>query len=91
MITSRRSFITGLTSLLVAPAIVRVESIMPVKVVKPNYVTGREILMRFNAGLDLMNQQLQYNILYTGRAFVLTEPSGIARLIHPNEIYINDK
>jgi len=33
MITSRRSFITGLTSLLVAPAIVRVESIMPVKVV----------------------------------------------------------
>lgn len=33
---SRRSFITGLTSLIVAPAIVRVESLMPVKAVKSN-------------------------------------------------------
>lgn len=30
---SRRGFITGLTSLIVAPAIVRVENIMPVKTI----------------------------------------------------------
>lgn len=33
---SRHSFITGLTSLIVAPAIVRVESLMPVKVIEFN-------------------------------------------------------
>lgn len=32
IIQSRRNFITGLTSLLAAPAIVRVQNIMPVKV-----------------------------------------------------------
>ena len=34
IITSRRSFITGLTGLIAAPAIVRAQSLMPVRVVK---------------------------------------------------------
>ena len=34
---SRRGFITGLASLVVAPAVVRVESLMPVKVMKPEF------------------------------------------------------
>jgi hypothetical protein len=35
MITSRRSFITGLAALITAPAIVRAGSLMPVKVMEP--------------------------------------------------------
>ena len=34
----RRGFITGLISLVAAPAIVRVTSLMPVKAVEPEYV-----------------------------------------------------
>jgi hypothetical protein len=34
---SRRSLITGLISLIAAPAIVRVSSLMPVKALKPDY------------------------------------------------------
>lgn len=36
MTTSRRSFITGLVSLVAAPAIVRAGSLMPVKVMSPS-------------------------------------------------------
>jgi fumarate hydratase class II len=35
IITSRRSFLAGLGALVAAPAIVRVSSIMPVKVIRP--------------------------------------------------------
>lgn len=35
MITSRRSFITGLASIIAAPAIVRAASLMPVKIIQP--------------------------------------------------------
>lgn len=52
----RRSFITGLISLVAAPAIVRVGSIMPVKVMEPVWVGmdfGREsvMFMEFNPGM----------------------------------------
>lgn len=36
MITSRRSFITGLVSFVAAPAIVKAEALMPVKVIVPD-------------------------------------------------------
>lgn len=35
MITSRRAFVTGLISLVAAPAIIRVESLMPIKQMAP--------------------------------------------------------
>lgn len=51
MISSRRSFITGLVSLVTAPVIVRASSLMPVKPVKPVWVvtagglsTGMDVL-----------------------------------------------
>jgi hypothetical protein len=40
MSLSRRSLITGLISLVAAPAIVRVSSLMPVKVIRPDIVAG---------------------------------------------------
>lgn len=40
IIQSRRNFITGLTSFIVAPAIVKVENIMPVKVIIPSTENG---------------------------------------------------
>jgi len=46
---SRRGFITGLTSLMVAPAIVRVESIMPVKFVD---IYNTRYLVDYNLGTD---------------------------------------
>lgn len=42
---SRRGFITGLVSLIAAPAIVRVGSIMPVKAI-PTNMTATEIVNR---------------------------------------------
>jgi hypothetical protein len=38
IITSRRSFITGLVALVAAPAIVRAGSLMPVKVMEPDWI-----------------------------------------------------
>ena len=67
--TSRRGFITGLISLVAAPAIVRASSIMPVRSIKmppdnvfqalvqhPN-MTATEILERF-ANLKIYRQSL---------------------------------
>lgn len=90
---SRRGFITGLASLIVAPAIVRVESLMPVKVVIPHYPTGVEILARFNAGLADMLAQAEFNIMY-GTTYVRTEwiaDKLTQTLIDPRDIYLNDK
>lgn len=42
--TTRRSFITGLVSFVAAPAIVRVSSIMPVKVVDQPWLTSEQII-----------------------------------------------
>lgn len=45
IILPRRKFLMGMAGLFAAPAIVRVESLMPVKSLK--YVTGTEILARW--------------------------------------------
>ncbi|TAL43825.1 MAG: hypothetical protein EPN91_05570 [Salinibacterium sp.] len=42
--TTRRSFITGLVSFAAAPAIVRVGSIMPVKVMEPAWLSFKEVV-----------------------------------------------
>lgn len=60
---SRRGFITGAVSLLVAPAIVRVENIMPVKAIAE---TPEEILKA------VVGYYHEFHILY-GKAFIKTE------------------
>lgn len=54
MTPSRRSFITGLISLVAAPAIVRVGSLMPVKVMGPmepaRWLTFAEVNARYGIG-----------------------------------------
>lgn len=82
---TRRGFITGLTSLIVAPAIVRVESLMPVKVIKQftldDYVKILEKQIQIN---------LEHDILY-GIQWIREEwnEHGIVRnLIRNEEIYV---
>lgn len=51
MMLSRRRLVTGLVSLVAAPAIVRVASIMPVKALPPEFVRGVNLAgMDFGAG-----------------------------------------
>lgn len=47
---SRRGFLTGLTALFVAPAIVKVENIMPVKIIKPDDLIPYKGIHVFDAG-----------------------------------------
>jgi len=46
LVPTRRSFITGLVSLIAAPAIVRVENIMPVRIVQMFEVPGTWTITR---------------------------------------------
>lgn len=75
---SRRGFITGAVSLLVAPAIVRVENLMPVKAIAQ---TPEEILKA------VVEHYYEFNptpvhILY-GKAFIKTEWINGQFLISP--------
>jgi len=87
MITSRRSFVTGLTSLLVAPAIVRVESIMPVKAIKP--LTIDEMLMEVYKSFDNANAFMDHvkNSFIYGQMW-FKKIDGELTVIPVNEIYI---
>jgi hypothetical protein len=63
-IPTRRGFITGLISLVAAPAIVRASSLMPVKLMEP------EVIMRFTSyggGFSVMCEE-QYHDLRGGAA-----------------------
>lgn len=62
MITSRRSFITGLVSLVAAPAIVKVNSLMPVK----SYMEEAYRITRENLNNSLYGDL----VAATNRAFV---------------------
>lgn len=60
---SRRGFITGLTSLIVAPAIVRVESLMPVKVIKEcSFLTLDEYINHMQIALTYGYQYFTVNV-----------------------------
>ena len=50
MISNRRTFLTGLASLIAAPAIVRVSSLMPVKALRP--ATDEEIWALLRERMD---------------------------------------
>ena len=56
---SRRGFITGAVSLLVAPAIVRVENIMPVKAVK---FIGRTFVVTDYSGGEFTGVDILYGV-----------------------------
>ena len=69
MISSRRSFITGLASLIAAPAIVRVASLMPVRGIVLD-TSPEDIYALLNKRMDecyaIMRQNMT-NCLYGGR------------------------
>ena len=61
ILASRRHFLRGLGSILAAPAIVRVQNIMPVKVLPPDDVW--ELLrMRMGAAAELLRKQIDDNL-----------------------------
>jgi hypothetical protein len=70
IIHNRRAFITGLVSLLAAPAIVRASSLMPVKVMLPHYHIGDIITFK-----DYMNK---YGTL---QKFVVTADNRCKRFV----------
>ena len=60
---NRRSLITGLISLAAAPAIVRVESLMPVKVIKPmmiEYWNGRAYHVELDIAYGIAYYHYEY-------------------------------
>jgi hypothetical protein len=75
IITSRRSFITGLVALVAAPAIVRAGSLMPVKVLEPSLSVEELLRLRMEEAYRITRENLS-NSLYgdltsaTRRAFV---------------------
>lgn len=79
---SRRGFITGLTSLIVAPAIVRVENIMPVKAIKFNGLLTIEEITR--EALDMFCHTSDA-LLYGHQCFQI-KPDEI-KIIPLTEIY----
>lgn len=81
----RRGFITGLVSLVAAPAIVRAGSLMPVRVVIEPYgigpnMTATEIIERFN---ELVSSRLDWtknwHASYTYLAGDMVQVAGITR------------
>ena len=56
--TSRRSLITGLVSFLVAPAVVRAASLMPVKAL-PTTLTLQGVPLTFDGGYPLLLETIR--------------------------------
>lgn len=61
---SRRGLLTGLTSLLAAPAIVRVSSLMPVKV-----MPGPEVLELHERFADLLQYRQEFIAMFENRLY----------------------
>ena len=73
MISSRRSFITGLAALVAAPAIVRVASLMPVRgIVMP--ITYQGVLLEFD-------QPHTFTVLYSNPEYMPVYFSGFLPLV----------
>ena len=73
--TSRRSLITGLVSFLVAPAVVRAASLMPVKALPLEIEWGRR---SFDSVYPILTDTVR-------RAFV---PRLFVQLMHPHPFYV---
>lgn len=90
---NRRGLITGLISLVAAPAIVRASSLMPVKVIKPiSYMTLDDYAERIMLPMiEKMQEQIASSIMY-GESYFKYSLNGIAPVIEPianNRIFIS--
>lgn len=59
--TSRRSLITGLVSLIAAPAIVRAASLMPVKPIPGAWIRRQGIVYGRSPAMDVLIDQAELN------------------------------
>jgi hypothetical protein len=91
---TRRGLITGLTSLLAAPAIVRVTSIMPVKALPVAAMTASEVAKLAQEWLDECTRRLQAEMAdrIISPPCLLYEEAGalVSRPIRADEIFINN-
>lgn len=81
--TSRRSFILGLTSLLAAPAIVKADSLMPLWVPKQRIITMEELLgQRIAAASARLALDLE-GAWYSGYSYLRNDPAdfGLSDII----------
>lgn len=86
---TRRGFITGLTSLIVAPAIVRVENLMPVKVIKPLTIDeiAKEVIKLFkNSNCLIEKIDLQYSTAFVRQQWI--DDTFVQTLIPNEKIYV---
>ena len=85
---NRRSLITGLISFVAAPAIVRVESLMPVKVVKP--MTHDEMLKAImQPFLQEWEKRIADAIIY-GNVYAKGDEFGGLQLLTAKDIYLDN-
>jgi hypothetical protein len=65
MITSRRSFLTGLASVIAAPAIVRMSSLMPVKAMPSAEDLNALLHARLDECYQIVRKNMQQSIFYS--------------------------
>ena len=82
----RRGFILGLGSLMVAPAIVRASSLMPVKVYSTPLFTLADYERIMKPMLDKLSQQITDNIM-NGNPYILNYSGG---LLGVKKVSLND-
>lgn len=80
LITSRRSFITGMTALMTAPAIVRVSSLMPIKVFDPHLTEIELLKQRLDEAYTITRQNM-ITFLYSNPDTTPTLYSGFQSLV----------
>lgn len=75
MTITRRGLITGLISLIAAPAIVRIENLMPVKVTMPNFIILDDYYSRIlGPYMQELKDRLERDLLFGGNSSgLLTE------------------
>lgn len=84
--TNRRSFLIGAASLLVAPAIVRAESLMPIFVPKPPAIDLSDGGFHYAEAMNALIRAQLDDLFIFGSTFTVTDPTspiGIRRVEHP--------
>lgn len=82
MTPSRRSFLTGLAATIItAPAIVRVGSLMPVKVMEPTFSIGRWEGITIYETDDMLVRGASQSV----RCYAVRKPSGLFTVMYEDE------
>jgi len=84
MILQRRKFITGLASLIAAPAIVKVSGLMPIRGVPLNTISMRKIIEYIPGDYNITSYDICYSHMFIKPEWVtniVNEITGINEII----------